>query len=153
MSERTELVMDAAAASAASPPPARQPAERAELLPACKNCGRFSAAPYLHSFSAALDQTKNQTYQNNNGWIVTPTSCDATTAGVAGAAFCSGDCLYSYLFAHDFMTNKTADVALHFFKKVDAFRPSGEKASTPARSRLDRLSSDLSGRGGGLDFG
>ena len=104
--------MDAAAASAASPPPARQPAERAELLPACKNCGRFSAAPYLHSFSAALDQTKNQTYQNNNGWIVTPTSCDATTAGVAGAAFCSGDCLYSYLFAHDFMTNKTADVAL-----------------------------------------
>ena len=77
MAERTELVMDAAA-SAASPPPARQPAERAELLPACKNCGRFSAAPYLHSFSAALDQTKNQTYQNNNGWIVTPTSCDAT---------------------------------------------------------------------------
>jgi len=152
MAERVELVMDAAAASAASPPPARQPAERAELLPACKNCGRFSAAPYLHSFSAALDQTKNQTYQNSNGWIVTPTSCDATTAGVAGAAFCSGDCLYSYLFAHDFMTNKTADVALHFFKKVDAFRPSGEKASTPSRSRLDRLSSDLSGRGG-LDFG
>ena len=101
------------------------------------------AVPAL--FSAALDQTKNQTYQNNNGWIVTPTSCDATTAGAAGAAFCSGDCLYSYL-AHDFMTNKTADVALHFFKKVDAFRPSGEKASTPV-PRLDRLSSDLSGRG------
>ena len=152
--EKSSVARDAAAAQAAtsSPPPSsRQPAERSEL-PACKNCLRFSAAPYLHSFSAALDQTKNQTYQNNNGWIVTPTSCDATTAGVAGAAFCSGDCLYSYLFAHDFMTNKTADVALHFFKKVDAFRPSGEKASTPARSRLDRLSSDLSGRGG-LDFG
>ena len=37
MAERVELVMDAAAASAASPPPTRQPAERAELLPACKN--------------------------------------------------------------------------------------------------------------------
>ena len=65
---------------------------------------------------------------------MTPTSCDATTAGVAGAAFCSGDCLYSYLFAHDFMTNKTADVALHFFKKVDAFRPSGGRRRHRARA-------------------
>ena len=83
---------------------------------------------------------------------MTPTSCDATTAGVAGAAFCSGDCLYSYLFAHDFMTNKTADVALHFFKKVDAFRPSGEKASTPCARAWTACPAILSGRGG-LDFG
>tara|TARA_B110001452_G_scaffold174275_1_gene146082 strand:- start:1848 stop:2336 length:489 start_codon:yes stop_codon:yes gene_type:complete len=93
-------------------------------LPSCKNCLRFTAAPYLHSFSASLDQCKNQSWQtSNNGWIVTPTSSEGGTAALAESAFCSGDCLFSYLFSHDLISNQRPDEALHFFKRVDTSRP------------------------------
>ena len=89
----------------------------------CKNCGRFTAVPYLHSFSASLEQCKNQSWHSTNaGWIVTPTSSEAGTQAVSNAAFCSGECLYSYLFSRDLLSNKSADAALHFFKRVDAQR-------------------------------
>ena len=96
-----------------------QPAEKEKELPSCKNCQRFTAAPYLHSFSTPLDQCKNQSWQtSNNGWIVTPTSSAGGTAAMAESAFCSGDCLFSYLFSHDLLSNQKADDALHFFKRV-----------------------------------
>ena len=98
-------------------------------LPSCKNCLRFTAAPYLHSFSASLDQCKNQSWQtSNNGWIVTPTSSEGGTAALAESAFCSGDCLFSYLFSHDLISNQRPDEALHFFKRVDTSRPTDRPA-------------------------
>ena len=87
----------------------------------CKNCNRWDATPFKHSFTAALDQTKNQSWQTAHGWIVTPTS--AYTPSLADTVFCSGDCLFSYLFNHDLLSNKTPDVALHFFKRTDEQRP------------------------------
>ena len=98
-------------------------------LPNCKNCLRFTAAPYLHSFSASLDQCKNQSWQtSNNGWIVTPTSTEGGTAALADSAFCSGDCLFSFLFSRDLISNQRPDDALHFFKRVDASRPTDRPA-------------------------
>ena len=41
------------------------------------------------------------------------------TEAVAESAFCSGDCLFSYLFSRDLLSNQKADDALHFFKRVD----------------------------------
>ena len=74
-------------------------ADKEKELPACKNCHLHTPAPYLHSFSTPLDQCKNQSWQtSNNGWIVTPTSSAGGTAALADSAFCSGDCLFSYLF-------------------------------------------------------
>ena len=58
----------------------------------CKNCHRFTPMPFKHSFSAALDQTKNQSWQTAHGWIVTPTS--SHTPSLASTIFCSGDCLF-----------------------------------------------------------
>ncbi len=61
----------------------------------CKNCNRFAPTPFRHSFCAALDQCKNQVWQSpGNGWIVTPTSVPEGQQALAGAAFCSGDCLF-----------------------------------------------------------
>ena len=90
---------------------------------ACKNCHRFAATPYLHSFSAALDQCKNQSWQPGSGWIVTPTTAQGTEA-ISGATFCSGDCLYSYIFSHELLSNKEHDAVLHFFKRVDVLKSS-----------------------------
>lgn len=90
-------------------------------MPACKNCNRFTAMPFKHSFSTALEQTKNQSWQTSNGsWMVTPTS--KITPVLANTTFCSGDCLFSYLFSHDLLSNKTPDLALHFFKRSDEQR-------------------------------
>ena len=122
--------LKSATASAAGPSAEKE-------LPSCKNCLRFTAAPYLHSFSASLDQCKNQSWQTaNNGWIVTPTSTEGGTQAVAESAFCSGDCLFSYLFSNDLLSNQRADVALHFFKRVDAQRPTDRYsvAQSPHRS-------------------
>ena len=59
----------------------------------CKNCKRFTPIPFKHSFSAALEQTKNQSWQTNGAWIVTPTSSHSGV--LANTTFCSGDCLFS----------------------------------------------------------
>lgn len=77
--------------------------------------------PFKHSFVAALDQTKNQSWQISHAWIVTPTSSHSPPLN--GTVFCSGDCLFSYLFRHDLLSNKSPDVALHFFKRSDEQRP------------------------------
>ena len=109
------------AAALHSPSGAGAPADKD--LAICKNCHRFNPAPYQHSFSASLDQTKNQSWHaSNSGWIVTPTSSEIGTAAVSNAAFCSGECLYSFLFSQELLSNKTPDAALHFFKRVDAQR-------------------------------
>ena len=88
----------------------------------CCCCKRFTSMPFKHSFSAPLEQTKNQSWNTRNGsWIVTPTVTDA--ASLANTSFCSGDCLFSYLFAHDMLSNDTVpDTALHFFKRTDEQR-------------------------------
>ena len=104
---RAELAMEAAESS---------------TMTVCKNCRRYSPVPYVHSFSASLDQCKNQSWHTSNpGWIVTPTSSEAGTAAVSNAAFCSGECLYSFLFSRDLLSSKSmeADAALHFFKRTD----------------------------------
>ena len=82
----------------------------------CKNCERFTAAPYLHSFAASLKQCKNQAFQTSKGWIVTPTSADATEL-LANVAFCSGNCLYSFMFSNELISNRDVDTTLHFFKR------------------------------------
>ena len=88
---------------------------------ACKNCARFSPTPFKHSFCAALDQCKNQSFATPNaGWIVTPTS--RTSETLTDAIFCSGDCLFSYLFTHELLSNKAPDTSLHFFKRSDEQR-------------------------------
>ena len=80
----------------------------------CLNCRRYTPAPFKHSFSTELEQTKNQSWQPpNTGWIVTPTSTLAP--GLKGTTFCSGDCLFSYLFSHNLLSAKEPDLALHFF--------------------------------------
>ena len=110
-------------------------AEKEKELPSCKNCQLFTAAPYLHSFSTPLDQCKNQSWQtSNNGWIVTPTSSAGGTAAMAESAFCSGDCLFSYLFSHDLLSSQKADDALHFFKRVDTQRPTDRWVDATSRS-------------------
>lgn len=88
----------------------------------CHNCGRFYATQFKHSFSASLDQTKNQAWQTrDSSWIVTPTS--AHTPSLANTMFCTGDCLYSYLFSNELLsTDLRPDVALHFFKRTDCQR-------------------------------
>ncbi|KAL1519746.1 hypothetical protein AB1Y20_023254 [Prymnesium parvum] len=94
-----------------------------DALAGCKNCARFTPVPYVHSFSASLEQCKNQTWHTENaGWIVTPTSSELGTEAVANSSFCSGECLYSFLFSNELLSNKCADAALHFFKRVDAQR-------------------------------
>ena len=115
-------------------------------LPSCKNCRRFTAAPYLHSFSTALDQCKNQSWQtSSNGWIVTPTSAEGGTEAVAESAFCSGDCLFSYLFSRDLLSNQKADDALHFFKRVDTAASKAKEPGLPSpRPRLDSESNPAS---------
>ena len=126
---------------------AREAKERE--LPSCKNCQRFTAAPYLHSFSTPLDQCKNQSWQtNNNGWIVTPTSSASGTATMADAAFCSGDCLFSYLFSHDLLSNQKADDALHFFKRVDTQRPTDRWADATSRATNWSSAADATTTGG-----
>ena len=98
----------------------------------CKNCRRYSPVPYVHSFSASLDQCKNQSWHTANaGWIVTPTSSEAGTAAVSNACFCSGECLYSFLFSRDLLSNKSADAALHFFKRTDIQKHPAMRDDTP----------------------
>lgn len=109
--------------------------EKEKEMPSCKNCQLHTPAPYLHSFSTPLDQCKNQSWQtSNNGWIVTPTSSAGGTAAMAESAFCSGDCLFSYLFSHDLLSSQKADDALHFFKRVDTQRATDRWADTSGRS-------------------
>lgn len=84
----------------------------------CKNCKRFTPSPFQHSFSTALEQTKNQAWQTrNSSWIVTPTSSLAPS--LTGTCFCSGDCLFSYLLSHDLLSCRSPDLALHFFKRAE----------------------------------
>ena len=110
-------------------------ADKEKELPACKNCHLHTPAPYLHSFSTPLDQCKNQSWQtSNNGWIVTPTSSAGGTAALADSAFCSGDCLFSYLFSHDLLSSQKEDDALHFFKRVDTQRTNDRWADTTGRA-------------------
>ena len=117
-------------------------ADKEKELPACKNCHLHTPAPYLHSFSTPLDQCKNQSWQtSNNGWIVTPTSSAGGMAALADSAFCSGDCLFSYLFSHDLLSSQKEDDALHFFKRVDTQRTKtrptrGLRAGVGRRPRL-----------------
>ena len=88
---------------------------------ACKNCHRFTPMPFKHSFSTELGQTKNQSWHtDNSSWIVTPTA--AVAPALIGATFCSGDCLYSYLFSHELLSTRSPDVSLHFFKRTDEQR-------------------------------
>ena len=88
----------------------------------CQNCLRFTPMPFKHSFSAMLEHTKNQSWQNSSqSWLVTPTS--TMTPSLSDTVFCSGDCLFSYLFRHELLSNKSPDVALHFFKRADEQRP------------------------------
>jgi len=109
--------------------------DKEKELPACKNCHLHTPAPYLHSFSTPLDQCKNQSWQtSNNGWIVTPTSSAGGTAALADSAFCSGDCLFSYLFSHDLLSSQKEDDALHFFKRVDTQRTDDRWAHATGRA-------------------
>ena len=62
------------------------------MVQPCLNCQRFTPMPFKHSFVAALDQTKNQSWQNSHAWIVTPTSSHSPP--LTGTVFCSGDCLF-----------------------------------------------------------
>jgi hypothetical protein len=88
----------------------------------CQNCMRFTPMPFKHSFSAMLEHTKNQSWQNSSqSWLVTPTS--SMTPSLSDTVFCSGDCLFSYLFRHELLSNKSPDIALHFFKRADEQRP------------------------------
>lgn len=97
--------------------PPQQPQQPA----VCTCCKRFTSMPFKHSFCASLEQTKNQSWQTKPSWIVTPTS--SLTPSLAGTTFCSGDCLFSYLFSQGLLSNdRTPDVALHFFKRVDEQR-------------------------------
>ena len=130
---------------ATSSPAAATSAHRPAPAP-CKNCGRCTPAPYLHSFTAALDQCKNQSWRNDNsGWIVTPTSTEEGAQALAGAAFCSGDCLYSYLFSRDYLSSKAQDSALHFFKRQQQPPPSAARA-------FPRDLGGVAGGGGGGAF-
>ena len=128
---RAELETGIQRRSSASGPSA----DKEKELPACKNCHLHTPAPYLHSFSTPLDQCKNQSWQtSNNGWIVTPTSSAGGTAALADSAFCSGDCLFSYLFSHDLLSSQKEDDALHFFKRVDTQRTNDRWADTTGRA-------------------
>jgi hypothetical protein len=94
---------------------------------ACHNCRRFNATPYVHSFSTPLNQTKNQSWQPGSGWLVTPTTARGTDV-IPGSTFCSGDCLYSYIFSHELLSNKEDDAVLHFFKRVDVLKTAAESS-------------------------
>ena len=121
-------------------------AEKEKELPSCKNCMLHTPAPYLHSFSTPLDQCKNQSWQtSNNGWIVTPTSSAGGTAAMAESAFCSGDCLFSYLFSHDLLSSQKADDALHFFKRVDTQRTTDRWADATGRATGWSSAADATG--------
>ena len=125
-------------------------ADKEKELPACKNCHLHTPAPYLHSFSTPLDQCKNQSWQtSSNGWIVTPTSAEGGTEAVAESAFCSGDCLFSYLFSRDLLSNQKADDALHFFKRVDTQRTNDRWADATGRATSWSSAADAAG---GRDF-
>ena len=113
------------------------------MATACHNCHRFNATPYVHSFSAALNQTKNQSWQPGSGWLVTPTTARGTDE-IAGSTFCSGDCLYSYIFSHELLSSKEHDAVLHFFKRVDVLKSS---ESTRESSNSIRESSAGAGTG------
>jgi len=130
--------------SSASGPSAEK--EKEKELPSCKNCQLHTPAPYLHSFSTPLDQCKNQSWQtSNNGWIVTPTSSAGGTAAMAESAFCSGDCLFSYLFSHDLLSSQKADDALHFFKRVDTQRTTDRWADATGRATGWSSAADATG--------
>jgi hypothetical protein len=109
----------------------------------CKNCKRFTPMPFKHSFSTELEQTKNQSWRTHNtSWIVTPTA--SLAPALSGTTFCSGDCLFSYLFSHDLLSNKNPDQALHFFKRTDEQRQwIGSQLLVPGEeSRGSMLASD-----------
>jgi len=58
---------------------------------------------------------------------VTPATAEHATQLLAQSTFCSGDCLYSFLFSNELLSNEKPDVALHFFKRTgDSLRPADE---------------------------
>ena len=108
---------------------ARLPTELAR----CKNCTRCTAHPLKHSFSAPLDKCKNRAWvgSGEGSWVVAPSSSERAAAELDGAAFCSGDCLFSYLFTKDLLNPKELDTALHFFRRFDSL-PTAARGSASA---------------------
>ena len=91
------------------------------IMTVCHNCKRFTPVPFKHSFSTALEQTKNQSWKtHNSSWMVTPTA--SLTPALANTVFCSGDCLFSFLFSNELLSSRSPDLALHFFKRTDEQR-------------------------------
>jgi len=115
-------------------------------LTRCKNCKRCTSRPLQHSFTASLDQSKNRSWvgSGEGGWVVAPSSHEHAAAELDGSAFCSGDCLYSFLFSRvrrplrpmrrpradasrvpppllgqDLLASTRPDTALHFFRRHD----------------------------------
>jgi hypothetical protein len=84
---------------------ADRPTERTERplteLARCKNCGRCTSRPLRHSFTAPLDQSKNRSWvgSGEGSWVVAPSSSEHAPTELGGSSFCSGDCLYSFLFS------------------------------------------------------
>ena len=50
------------------------------------------------------------------------THCFALTPALTGTVFCSGDCLFSFLFSKELLSSRNPDQALHFFKRTDEQR-------------------------------
>ena len=90
----------------------------------CKNCERYAANAYHHSFAAPLDQCKNRAWNANESmWIVAPTTAKNAKLEIQNSNFCSGDCLYSFLFSNDLLRSSEPDSELHFFKRVEVLKP------------------------------
>ena len=101
--------------------PRRDNPAATRAMAACHNCRRFTPVPFKHSFSTALEQTKNQSFApQNSSWMVTPTA--SLTPALTGTVFCSGDCLFSFLFSKELLSSRNPDQALHFFKRTDEQR-------------------------------
>ena len=95
----------------------------APRMATCTNCKRYCPMTFNYSFSSELEQTKNQAFHTSNqSWIVTPSSSRSAPSILNQSSFCSGDCLFSFLFSHELLSSRSPDVALHFFKRTDEQR-------------------------------
>ena len=75
-----------------------------------------------------------------------PTRCLVVQA-LAGAAFCSSDCLYSFIFAHELLSSKVPDAALHFFRRADVLKAAESSRGLAGSSeQISRVTSPYSRR-------
>ena len=66
---------------------------------------------------------------------------------LAGAAFCSSDCLYSFIFAHELLSSKIPDAALHFFRRADVLKAAESSRGLAGSSeQISRVTSPYSRR-------